>query len=175
MVLRRLKLKDAPLMLEWMHDRNVTEYLKANFAAKTINDAEDFIRASWKDKESINLAIASDEDEYMGTVSLKIIEDGCAEFAIVVRSAAMGRGYSWFGMESIIEKAFEEFGLESICWCVSRDNTRAVRFYDKHHLQETTDIPERILRRYDGDRNLKWYAVLQGHECRGGQEEVIFG
>lgn len=102
MVLRRLELKDAPLMLEWMHDRNVTEYLKANFAAKTLNDAEDFILASWDDKDSINLAIASDEDEYMGTVSLISIEDGCAESAIVVRSAAIGRGHSWLGMESII-------------------------------------------------------------------------
>ena len=95
-----------PLMLEWMHDRNVTEHLKADFAAKKINDAEDFIWASWNDWECLNLAIASNEDEYMGTVSLKSIEDGCAEFAIVVRSAAIGRGHSWFGMESIIQKAF---------------------------------------------------------------------
>ena len=162
MVLRKLELKDAPFMLEWMHDRNVTQYMKTNFASKTLKDVEDFIRASWTDMESLNYAVASDEDEYMGTVSLKNIEDGSTEFAIVVRSAAMGRGYSWFGMKSIIEKAFQELELESVYWCVSRDNVRAVRFYDKHHFQEASDIPERILGRYEGDQNLKWYAVLHG-------------
>ena len=48
----------------------------------------------------LHLAIASDSDEYMGMVSLKHIEDGLAEFAITVRTEAMGKGYSWFGMES---------------------------------------------------------------------------
>lgn len=162
MVLRRLELKDAPFMLEWMHDRNVTQYLKANFASKKLKDAEAFIQASWSNKKSLNYAIASDEDEYMGTVSLKNIEAGSTEFAIVVRSKAMGLGYSWFGMKKILEKAFEELRLERVFWCVSLDNTRAVRFYDKHHFQEASDIPDRILREYAGDKNLKWYAVLQG-------------
>ena len=163
MVLRRLELKDAPLMLEWMHDRNATENLKADFASNTLKDAEDFIRASWKDKESLNLAVASDEDEYMGTVSLKSIQGGSAEFAIVVRSGAMGHGYSWYGMKGILEKAFTGLGLSSVCWCVSRDNARAIRFYEKHGFRETTDIPERIRMKYEGDRNLKWwYAMLRG-------------
>ena len=75
----------------------------------------------------------------MGTVSLKNVEDGSAEFAITVRKSAMGRGYSWYGMEEIIRLAFEEFGLESVYWCVSRENERAVRFYDKHNFHEALD------------------------------------
>lgn len=164
MYLRKLELKDAPLMLAWMHDRNVTNNLRTNFASKTLQDAENFIRCSWKDKENINLAIASDEGEYMGTVSLKNIENNAAEFAITVRAEAMGKGYSWFGMESIIEKAFNEYCLESVYWCVSRDNTRAVRFYDKHNFHEALDIPDKVLSRYEGIDNLKWYSVLKGDE-----------
>lgn len=164
MLLRRLELKDAPLMLEWMHDKNVTNNLRTDFASKTLQDAEGFIRWSWDDRENVNLAIVSDEDEYMGTVSLKHIEDGSAEFAITVRAEAMGRGYSWFGMESIIEKAFNEYGLESVYWCVSRDNTRAVRFYDKHNFHEALDIPQKVLGCYEGIENLKWYSVLKGDE-----------
>ena len=164
MYLRKLELKDAPLMLAWMHDKSVTANLRTDFSSKTIEDAENFIRSSWDDKKSINLAIASDEDEYMGTVSLKHIEDGSAEFAITVRAEAMSRGYSWFGMESIIDKAFKEYDLESVYWCVSRDNTRAVRFYDKHNFHEALDIPERVLDRYDGIENLKWYSVLKGDD-----------
>lgn len=166
MYLRKLELKDAPLMLAWMHDKRVTENLRTNFASKTFEDAENFIRWSWEDKDNVNLAIASDEGEYMGTVSLKHIENGTAEFAVTVRFEAMSRGYSWFGMESIIEKAFNEYGLESVYWCVSRDNLRAVRFYDKHRFSEIVDLPQRVLDRYKGIENLKWYSILKGDELK---------
>lgn len=164
MYLRNLELKDAPLMFNWMHDKRVTANLRSNFASMTIEDAENFIRSSWDDKDNVNLAISSDEDEYMGTVSLKHIENASAEFAITVRYESMGRGYSWFGMEAIIEKAFKDYGLESVYWCVSRDNVRAVRFYDKHNFHEALDIPKRVLDRYDGIGNLKWYSVLKGDD-----------
>ena len=164
MYLRKLELKDAPLMLAWMHDKSVTEKLHADFASKTMDDAEDFIKSSWDNKNDLHLAIASDSDEYMGTVSLKHIEDGSAEFAITVRAESMGKGYSWFGMESIIEKAFEDLGLECVYWCVSKDNPRAVRFYDKHNFHEALDIPKKVLERYDGMDDLKWYSVLKGDD-----------
>ena len=163
MHLRELKQEDAPLMLSWMHDQNVVGNMRGNFAAKTIDDCRAFIENSITD-ENIHLAIASDTDEYMGTVSLKNIEDGSAEFAITVRAEAMGRGYSWFGMEEIIKKAFNELNLESVYWCVSRENIRAVRFYDKHNFHEILDVPERVLGRYKGIDNLKWYSVLKGDE-----------
>lgn len=164
MYLRKLELKDAPLMLAWMHDKSVTEKLHADFASKTMDDAENFIKSSWDNKNDLHLAIASDSDEYMGTVSLKHIEDGTAEFAITVRAESMGKGYSWFGMESIIEKAFEDLGLECVYWCVSKDNPRAVRFYDKHNFHEALDIPKKVLERYDGMDDLKWYSVLKGDD-----------
>lgn len=163
MRLRELKQEDAPLMLAWMHDESVVSDLRGNFAAKTIDDCRAFIANSITE-ENIHLAIASDTDEYMGTVSLKNIENGSAEFAITVRAEAMGRGYSWFGMEEIIKKAFNELGLESVYWCVSRDNTRAVRFYDKHNFHEALDIPQKVLDRYRDVDNLKWYSVLKGDE-----------
>ena len=164
MKLRNLLEKDAPLMLVWMHDKTVTEKLRSDFASKTLKDCEAFIKSSWDDKDSIHLAIASDEDEYMGTVSLKNIEDNSAEFAIVVRQEAMGKGYSWFGMESILEKAFDELGLESVYWCVSRENYRALRFYDKHNFHEVVDLPEKVKDRYADIPGLKWYSVLNGDE-----------
>lgn len=164
MRLRDLELKDAPLMLEWMHDESVVEKLRGNFREKTIGDCENFINASRNKEKDIHLAIVNDENEYMGTVSLKSIDrvNNSAEFAITVRKAAMGRGYSWYGMEEIIRLAFEEYGLESVYWCVSRENDRAVRFYDKHNFHEALDIPASILSRYMGMEGLKWYSVLKG-------------
>lgn len=172
MRLRKLKQEDAPLMLSWMHEQSVVGNMRGNFAAKTIGDCMAFIENSITD-ENYHLAIASDTDEYMGTVSLKNIENGSAEFAITVRAEAMGRGYSWFGMEEIIKKAFTELGLESVYWCVSRENTRAVRFYDKHNFHEALDIPQKLLERYLGVENLKWYSVLKGDEF--GVPSIVAG
>ena len=36
MRLRKLQLKDAPLMLEWMHDESVVHDLHTDFASKSI-------------------------------------------------------------------------------------------------------------------------------------------
>ena len=160
-------------MLAWMNDKSVTKDLHSNFASKTIEDCENFIRDSWDDNNNLNLAIASDSDEYMGTVSLKHIEDGAAEFAITIRAEAMSHGYSWFGMESIIDKAFNELDLECVYWCVSRKNIRAVRFYDKHNFHEALVIPQKVLDRYEGVENLKWYSILRGTEL--DQRESVAG
>ena len=43
MRLRHLEEKDAPLMLEWMHDPDVVGKLKGNFLNKTLADAEAFL------------------------------------------------------------------------------------------------------------------------------------
>ncbi len=163
MYLRELEQKDAELMHAWMRDEDVVKGLRGNFSSKTIEDCRAFINSSISGT-NIHLAVASDADEYMGTVSLKSIEDGSAEFAITIRKEAMGHGYAWFGMKAIIEKAFNELGLECVYWCVSRGNTRAIRFYDKHNFHEAFDIPQKVLERYKDVDDLKWYSVLKGDE-----------
>jgi RimJ/RimL family protein N-acetyltransferase len=163
MKLRRLELRDAPLMLEWMHDERATHDLQADFSKKTIQDAENFIRASWNDNENINLAIVCDLDEYMGTVSLKHVQNGSAEFAIIVRTSVMGRGYSKYGMEKILKMGFEDMDLQSIYWCVDPANKRAVRFYDKNGYKKTS--PDRIVNggirlRYSKEQIERYYWYL---------------
>ena len=159
MKLRELKPQDAPLMLEWMHDPSVVSDLKANFAAKTIDDCEAFIAGSADHTRDVHFAAADDSDEYMGTVSLKHLHSDWAEFAIVVRKAAMGKGISRDAMAEILLYGVRELKLQHIYWCVSRDNARAVRFYDKNHYQRTTDIPQELRQMYreEGD-SLLWYV-----------------
>lgn len=132
MRLRILNLKDAPLMLEWMHDPLVVEYMQEDFASKTIEDCESFIQLSRESFRDLHMAIVDDNDEYMGTVSLKHMDGENAEFAITVRKEAMGKGIAKYGMEEIIKKGFDEFGLKQIFWCVNSENKRALRFYDKN-------------------------------------------
>jgi len=175
MKIRSLELKDAPYMLEWMHDADIVKDLSTNFAEKSIADCEDFILSSKESSVNLHLAITSDSDEYMGTVSLKHInrENASAEFAITVRKSAMGSGYAWFGMVESIRVAFEELGLNCVYWCVSKQNTRAIAFYEKHGFKEAFDIPANILARYKRITDLKWYSVLAGDDYRN--EAVSFG
>lgn len=132
MKLRKLKEYDAPLMLEWMHDRDVVENLHTDFMSKTLEDCICFIKRAQDSDEDLNLAVVDDNDEYMGTVSLKHIRGADAEFAITIRKSAMGKGFSKFAMTEMIRRGMEEMGLRRIYWCVSPKNTRALRFYDKN-------------------------------------------
>lgn len=165
MYIRKLKIEDAPLMLSWMHDQCVVKDLHGDFLSKSLEDCERFIQWSLDGQNNnLHYAIASDNDEYMGTVSLKHIQNGNAEFAIAVRSVAMAKGYAWFGMQEILKIAFDQLKLSCVYWCVSRNNQRAIRFYDKHHFKETIDVPEEIHKKYSDLYNLKWYSILAGDE-----------
>ena len=159
MKLRKLEIKDAPLMLEWMHDDSVVHDLRTDFLAKTLENCESFILTAQDTKLDLHLAIVDDNDEYMGTVSLKHIVDDSAEFGITVRKCAMGKGYSDFGMTEIIRLGKQERGIKKIYWCVDPINLRAVRFYDKHGYKRV-DAPSGACG-YTEDEISKyiWYEV----------------
>lgn len=158
MKLRRLKLQDAPLMLEWMHDDTVVHDLRTDFGQKKLEDCISFIEQSNMISDSLNLAIVDDDDEYMGTVSLKHITLESAEFGITVRKCAMGKGYSDFGMKEIIRIGFEQYSLKSIFWCVDPNNARAIRFYDKHGY-ERCSAPDTDYYTLEEKEAFVWYCI----------------
>lgn len=133
MKLRKLDINDAPLMLEWMHDKDVTMYLMKDFADMTEDDCIGFIETSKKSNNNIHFAVVDDNDEYMGTVSLKNIDlsKGMAEFAITMRKSAQGKGFARYGMKEMIRYGINEIGLKSIYWDVLKRNSHAVNFYRK--------------------------------------------
>lgn len=163
MKLRTLEQRDAPLMLEWMHDPDVVGHLNTNFASKSLSDCQNFISWAKTAREDLHLAVTDEQDVYMGTVSLKHVHNGTAEFAITVRACAMGKGYSRYGMAAILDKGLEELGLTAIYWCVSRHNARAVRFYDKNGYTRTDSVPSTIRDAYTPEQNADfiWY-IYQG-------------
>lgn len=173
MYLRKLELKDAEPMLSWMHDPKVTQFMHQDYSTLQVNDAIDFITASEWLLDEKHMAIANDDDEYMGTVSLRHIDklNGLAEFAIVIREEAMGKGYALHGMVEMLDKAFKYYGLEKIYWRVNKDNKRAIRFFTKlgfNMLDE--DVPSNILERHSNEQNLVWFVVLKGDDY---QNEVL--
>ena len=136
MKLRILEQTDAEYMLEWMHTPNVVRDLQGDFFNKTLDECRSFIKSTQGDTSNIHLAIVDEQNEYMGTVSLKNIRNSMAEFAIVVRECAMGKGYATYAIKEIIRRGFEEYKLHKIYWCVSPKNTRAVAVYKKHGYKE---------------------------------------
>lgn len=161
MNLRKLELKDAPFMLEWMHDKSVVEDLRTNFLTKTIEDCENFIKSSWDDKNNWNVAIVDEKDSYMGTVSLKNIKEESAEFGITIRACAMGKGFSIWAMKEVLRIGFEERNLKQIYWCVSPDNKRAVRFYDKNGFERVEAVELGIIEGYTQEQidAYVWYIA----------------
>lgn len=133
MKLRKLQEKDAPYMLEWMHDEELVRHMHKNFSSMNLSDCINFIKNSEGTKENIHFAIVDENDEYLGTVSLKNISEGHAEFGIVVRRNAMGSGVAAESMKRILQYGFDELSLEFVFWCVDKKNLRALSFYDKNN------------------------------------------
>ena len=164
MKLRGLEEKDAPFMLEWMHDEDVVNNMQANFKTLTIDDCLKFIDASRNEQMNLHRAIVDENDEYMGTVSLKRIKNTSAEFAIAIRKCAMSHGYSIYGMKKIIQYGFDVLGLNQIYWCVAPENKRAIRFYDKNGYKRLDLVTEYTdVEGYTQDQINKfiWYQVFK--------------
>ena len=160
MKIRNLKMKDARLMLEWMHDEELVKFFPTNFRDKNLSDCEAFIQA--EDACSRNWAICNDEDEYLGTVSLKHIDlkNGVAEYAIAMRKCALGTGASHYGTQEVLKTAFEEMGLNRVYLNVLEDNVRANKFYEKAGFLYEGTFREHLY--VDGKyRNLKWFALTK--------------
>lgn len=132
--LRNLEEKDAPFMLEWMHDDDLVKDMRADFKSKTLEDCQSFIQVSQTDRNNAHFAVADSDDAYMGTVSLKNIdlENKAAEFAICMRRCTLGNGMAAEAMKKVMDKAFQEMGLRTVYWSVNPESKRAVRFYDKN-------------------------------------------
>ncbi|MBQ3146570.1 MAG: GNAT family N-acetyltransferase [Oscillospiraceae bacterium] len=150
-------------MLQWMHDTDAVAYLQGHFLEKTLADCLNFIACSQETQDHLHLAIADDEDVYLGTVSLKHIDrqqkDG--EFAIAIHPDAMGTGCARWAMEQILHIGLTELGLHRIFWCVSPENRRAVRFYEKGGYNRTKAENINAERYYAPQlvSQLLWYCV----------------
>ncbi len=166
--LRKLQEKDAPFMLEWMHDEDVVSKLQNDFLTKTLADCLVFIKEAENEEYDLHLAIVDAMDEYLGTVSLKHITTYDAEFAITIRKKAMGTDCAIYAMKEIIKKGLYKLELTNIYWCVSSDNKRALRFYDKNGYERVLfkclSIDKEHIRKFYDDKQLKeyiWYQVMR--------------
>ena len=72
-------------------------------------------------------------------------------------------GNKRYGIKNIIKYGFENIGLESIYWYVSKENIRAIKFYDKNGYKRAT--LDKLFKTFEyTDKLIKsyvWYQVLK--------------
>ena len=163
--LRPLRAEDAPLMLEWMQDPAIACFFRFDAMNMTEEKCRAFIESANREPGSRHYAIADERDEYLGTVSLKDISDGRAEYAISTRRCAHGTGAAMQATKEILRIAFDELGLESVFLNVLEENLRANAFYRKAGFHYT-HTEKNALELRGQKKALNWYEVNkeQRHE-----------
>jgi len=161
--LRKLKLKDAIGMLEWMHDEELMRNFRFNGMQMTREKAEAFIRHAQNDDGNKHFAVVAEEDEYLGTISLKNIdfENKNGEYAISMRQKAIGTGIALEATKLLFDIAFGELDLTKVYLNVLAENKRAIRFYEKAGFVKEGEFKRHV---YSNGRlqDLCWFAIFNG-------------
>lgn len=165
--LRNLEEKDAPFMLEWMHDPQIQKCFQKNMMGMSLDDAEKFCRTSknnqlTEENRDLHYAIVEEQDEYLGTISLKNIDlvNMSAEYAISTRKCIQGTGAAGEATKLLLKKGFKELGLHRIYLNVLSDNARAVRFYEKCGFVYEGEFRDHICLE-EKWKSLKWFGMLE--------------
>lgn len=160
--LRELQLSDIDYMYEWMSDSEVMGSLVIGRTLNSKEKIEEFIRNSWNDKINIHFAIVTDQNEYVGTVSLKNINyiDRNAEYAIAIRREFWGKEFSRIATDEVLKFGFCKLNMHKIHLNVISNNIRANKFYCKYGFEHEGVLREHLF--LDGDYvDLNLYRYLR--------------
>lgn len=165
MILRELKEKDAEGMMEWMHDPEIQKNFRFSVLDKTMKDILGFIREAETKithGKSIHYAIAGEDDEYLGTISLKNVDltSKNAEFAISLRKKAQGQGIGMKATHELLHLAFYDFDLQRVYLNVLSENERAIHLYEKCGFVYEGEFRKHLYLRGEY-KSLKWYSILR--------------
>lgn len=172
--LRFLSEKDAPLMLEWLHDLEITSCFRFDTGLMSLDKVYEFIRDSQDATVNVHFAVTDTEtDEYLGTVSLKNIDFSAksAEYAIVLRKKAQRHGCGYAATKQILEYAFYKLDIQRVYLNVLSDNEMAVRFYEKFGFIFEGEFLRHVFIRGE-IHSLKWFRLMRQEyeKIMGGQE-----
>jgi diamine N-acetyltransferase len=161
--LRKLELKDANGMLEWMHDEELMKNFRFNGSQMTREKVESFINHAQNDNQNKNYAVVAEGDEYLGTISLKNLDfkNKNGEYAISMRKKAIGTGAAMDATKQLLDMALRELGLVKVYLNVLADNNRAIRFYEKIGFIKEGEFKRHV---YSNGKHqdLCWYAIFNG-------------
>ncbi len=160
--LRMLKEKDIPFMLEWMKDKEQAAFFRFDPDNVTEETAAAYIRSAQRPDPDYHFAVTDEQDEYLGTISLKQVdrENKHAEYAVSLRKCAIGTGVAAEATRAILKYAFDELGLHRVYLNVFSDNLRARRFYEKMGFVFEGEFQDHLFIR-NTYKNLSWYAITE--------------
>ncbi|MCD2492230.1 GNAT family N-acetyltransferase [Lacrimispora sp. NSJ-141] len=174
MKLRLIEKKDVEKMLEWMHDPEVNCFFRFDAENMTKEKALNFIqesRNSAEEKKAFHFAVVNDEDEYLGTLSLKDIDWNArvAEFAISLRRSNQGKGLGTAATLEGLKYAFDVLNLERVFLNVLSDNVKAIRLYEKCGFSYEGEARNHVMVK-GKIKSLKWYAIQKNEfmEAKNG-------
>lgn len=149
-------------MLSWMKDKSVTQYFQYEFEQMDDASVKNFIKESQMDEVNKHFAIVDHNDQYIGTVSLKNInqKEKQAEYAIVMCRENHGDGKAQEATLAILNYAFYELQLKRIYLNVMSDNKKAINFYRKVGFQFLDEVEEGV-RINNNFYHLQWYRMLK--------------
>lgn len=171
MLLREPKEKDAQGMLSWMHAPATREIFANDFGSFTLEKVLNFIRHANDDTQNKNFVCVDDDDNYLGTVSLKNIDYVAknAEYAVSFCPAAQGTGAAAFATREILKYAFSTLELERVYLNVIPDNVRANKFYKKMGFVFEGEFRKHIM--INGElKNLCWYSMMKNEFVAKGEK-----
>lgn len=162
MELRNLEQKDAKYMYEWMTDPEIYCNFRFDHNKITFESCKEFIKNSINDEKNKNFAIVNDDDEYLGTVSLKNIdkENKNAEYAIAIRKEFHGTGIAKDATLVILKYAFKNLNLHKVYLNVLSENVRAIKFYEKIGFTYEGEFKKHLCINSEY-KDLKWYGFFK--------------
>jgi len=151
-------------MFEWMQESRVTSGLRIDFSTANQQTAEKFIAKDIESEDQVNrhFAIVNEQDEYLGTISLKNIDlqNKNAEYAIVLRAMAIGTNTATDASTALLSFAFQDLSLEKVYLNCLSDNRRAIAFYRKIGFVFEGEFKQHVYIK-DKYHDLSWLAVLR--------------
>ena len=145
-------------MLEWMRDPAIARFFRFDATAMTEEKCLDYIKAANEDPLCRHFAVADESDAYLGTISLKNIRDGSAEYAVSMRRCAHGTGAALQATRELLRIAFDDLKLDTVYLNVLEENLRANAFYRKagfHFVRSE----ENALELRGEQKTLNWYEI----------------
>jgi len=165
LLLRKIKITDAPDMYEYSKDPDVTKYLlwDPHPNIEHTRNYVDYLQDRYRDGKYYDWAIVEKKSGKMiGTCGFSAIsaEHRCAEVGYVLNPAFRGKGYAGEALSAVLEFAFRRMQLNRVeAKCVS-ENESSERVMQKVGMQYE-GIARSALFIKGQFRDIKIYAILR--------------
>jgi RimJ/RimL family protein N-acetyltransferase len=145
-ILRPIKMSDAPRFVKWLNDPEVHKFLQTR-RHLSLSFERKWLRNSLKSKSNVNLAICTNDGTHIGSTSLELNKDhNRAVFGIVIGDKKYwNRGLGSEAGRMIIDYGFNKLNLHRIELGVLEYNPRAMKVYKRLGFKKEGVKREHIL------------------------------